>query len=129
MVGDKKRIFFTDGEGKEIDGEEVPEKGTALHETLADYIIQNDRELGEKFKKSKITYKMIFLIIEGYLCGTEIEEGGKEILCYPPNISPQVREMLFEYYRPEGFKFYDIEKEMGKRFKEILGEEEIEERE
>ena len=72
---------------------------------------------------------MIFLIIEGYLCGTEIEEGGKEILCYPPNISPQVRKMLFEYYRPEGFKFYDIEKEMGKRFKEILGEEEIEERE
>lgn len=127
MIGDKKRIFFTDSEGKEIDGEEVPEKGTNLHEILANYIIENDTELKEKFLKSKITYKTIFLIIEGYLYGTEMEEGSKEILCYPPNISSKEKEMLFEYYRPEGYEFYNIEKIMGRRFKEVLGEEQVEE--
>lgn len=126
MTGDKKRIFFTDREGKEIDGREVSEEGTNIHEILAEYILSQDEQLTKKFQQSKIELKTIFLIIEGYLYGTELEGGRKDIICFPRNLSSRVKEMIFEYYRLEGFKIHDIEKEMGEFFKEILGEKEEE---
>jgi len=115
MIGDKLRIFFRDTEGKEYFDKDI-----IKHNNLAKKIIEADEKLNEKFKQSGIKNETEFLIREGYLVGTEIEDGYNEILYMPSKVSQKGKKLLLAFLE-EGYKLYDLEKERQDKQKEEQG--------
>lgn len=111
-----RRIFLIDSEGILHSNENA-----ISHEELAKYVIENDEELKEEFKKSRMKLELAFLLKKGWIYGTE-SDRYKEIVCLSKEVSDKVRKIIGQYYE-EGYKPYDLEKLYGEEFlNEFFGE-------
>lgn len=123
MSNNERRVFFIDTEGNEYFDEKF-----SNHEELAEWIVENNEQLKEKFKKSKMKIEIAFLIKEGWIYGTE-SERYKEVVCLAKNISKKSKKIIQQYYE-DGYKPYDIERIYGEEsLKEFFGEIEEEKKE
>ena len=115
MSNNDRRIFFIDVEGKEHSNEQF-----SNHEELAEWIVENDEQLKEKFQKSRMKIEIAFLIQEGWIYGTE-SDRYKEVVCLAKNISKESKRLIQHYYE-DGYKPYDIERIYGEEsLKEFFG--------
>ena len=101
----ERKVFFVDREGNSISNDDI-----ALHDRLANVLINQNIELQKKYQQSKIKNLTLFLVLEeGYLAGID-STIYKEILYLSSKITQRERELLV-YFCDEGYSLCDIKKE------------------
>lgn len=102
-------VFFIDKKGNRISVD-----GISSHVALANYILENDKELKKEFEQSGESNPANFLLInKGYM-----EAGGERIVYDSAVLSDEQRRWIRYYIVEEGYMHNDLAMDRKKKLQE-----------